>query len=325
MTASGSVISMTKYFAVAASSPQVAGELLKEWERRSAQTPGLHLYALVDCLLIAGFVDFCVQQGWQPPVSVYAGQPDFDRVREWSPCLLMLPEVPDRLAQQVLSQLLMRCSGRPALGFIVSKHPIEVVKAQLMRLAGVTDDDGSHWVLRFGDTRVWPPAQGLLTPAQHAHAFAGIDAWMVVDRHGQLQFFDGSPDTSPASPNDFVTDFRITEQQFIRMSDLSEADSHLARLADTPAHALLAHSPIEQYDIARQCLATLDRFGIHGEQERYRYIRFALRFPGDCEQHPAVQCALLAASRKEGALSALLAALPAWVTDPATPSTGKFP
>ncbi|WP_454726127.1 MULTISPECIES: hypothetical protein [Cupriavidus] len=213
--------------------------------------------------------------------------------------------------------MLARCSGRPALGFIVSAHPIEVVKAQLMRLAGLADDDGNHWLLRFGDTRGWPPARGWLTPAQHARAFAGIDVWMAVDRHGQLQFFDGSPATNPASPNDFVTDFRVTAQQIIQMSDLAEADAHLARLADTPAHARLARGPIEQYDIARQCLATLDRFVIRDEQERYRYIRFALRFPGNCEQHPAVQCALLAASRKEDTLSALLAALPAWVTDPA--------
>ncbi|WP_454726126.1 MULTISPECIES: hypothetical protein [Cupriavidus] len=98
MTASSSLPGTPTYFAVAASSPRVAGELLKDWERRLARTPGLHLYALVDCLLVTGFVDFCEQQGWQPPLSVYAGQPDFDRVRECSPSLLMLPEAPDRLA-----------------------------------------------------------------------------------------------------------------------------------------------------------------------------------------------------------------------------------
>jgi len=315
MTANGSAASTSMYFAVAPSSPQLADQLLQAWQHRLAQRTGLHLYALVDCLIAPGFVEFCAQQGWWPPVSTYADQIGFDSGRDWAPALLALPEDLAHLQQQML-RILAHCSGRPALGFIVSRHSIDVVKAQLMRVAGITDGDGSRWLLRFGDTRVWPPAPGWLTPEQHAHAFAGLDAWMVVDRYGKVQTFEGSPDTSPASPDDFIKDFRITERQFTQMSELGEADAHLARLADTPAHAQLARTPIEQYDTARQCLATLGRLGINSEQERYQYIRFALRFPGDCEQHPAVQTALLAARHQQGTLSALLAALPASMTTP---------
>jgi len=109
---------------------------------------------------------------------------------------------------------------------------------------------------------------------------------MVVDRYGKVQTFEGSPDTHPASPDDFVRDFRITERQFTQMSEWGEADAHLARLADTPAHAQLARTPIEQYDTARQCLATLDRLGINSEQERYQYIRFACAFPATANSTP---------------------------------------
>lgn len=314
MTAHTSTGNTFIYFAAAPSAPQLPHQILQVLQQRLAKEPTLRLYALVDCLAVPDFAEFCAQQGWPAPVSTYAGQTGFDNARAVAPSLQELPGDLAWLEQHMLPPLLAHCSGKPALGFISSLHAVDVVKAQLMRVAGVTDGDGSSWLLRFGDTRVWPPKPGLLTTEQHAHAFAGLDAWMVVDRHGAVQTFEGSPDAPPASPNDLLRDFRMTAQQFAQMIEWSEADAHLARLAQTPTHAQLTCSPIEQYDTARQCLATLDRLGIDNEQERYCYIRFALRFPGNCEAHPAVQDALFAASQRRGTLSVQLAALQASMT-----------
>ena len=309
MTANTSVENTPIYFAVAPFAPELADQILRVFQQRLAKQPRLRIYALVDCLAVPGFAEFCAQQGWQTPVSTYAGQMGFDNAAAVAPSLLALPDDLAWLEQYMLRPLLAHCSGRPALGFITSLHTVDVVKAQLMRMARATDGDGSTWLLRFGDTRVWPPKAGLLTTEQHAHAFAGLDAWMVVDRYGAIQIVEGSPETPPASPDDLVKDFRMTARQFAQMIDWSEADAHLARLANRRDDAQFVRSPIEQYDVARQCLATLDRLGIDNEQERYRYIRFALRFPGNCGEHPAVQDALLAASRQQGTLSALLATI----------------
>ncbi|WP_454764594.1 DUF4123 domain-containing protein [Cupriavidus campinensis] len=293
------------FFAVAQYHPQLAAQVLLTWQERLARKPDLHFYALIDCLMEESFPEFCRAQGWPAPLSVYAGQIGFDNARHVSPSLLPLPE-PPALLKPVLPPLLARCSGKPTLAFLVSAHPVEVVKAQLMCVARITDGDGESWVLRFGDARVWPPPSGWLTAEQHDHAFAGIDAWMAVNRHGQLRILDGRPDIAPADPDDFVRDFRVTEQQFAQMIGWSEADAHLARLAGTSEHAELTRSPIEQYDTARQCLATLDRLAIDADQDRYQYIRFALQFPGDCERHPAVANALLMASQKQADLPTLL-------------------
>ncbi|WP_454764973.1 DUF4123 domain-containing protein [Cupriavidus campinensis] len=293
------------FFAVASHSPHLAGQVLQVWDSRRQSDPALRCHALVDCLLEPSFPAFWKQHSRHPPLAVYADQIGFDKARHVSPSLIALPEEPESAAR-MLSVLLERCRGRPSLGFLVSKHSPEVLQAQLMRLAGVCDGDGQRWLLRFGDTRIWPYMGEWLTPAQHAYAFAGITAWMIVNRYGELEILDGSPDTAPATPDDFVKDFRLTEQQFLQLLDRAEADAHLAELAQTPGHVRLLRSPIEQYDTARQCLATLDRLGIDNDQDRYEYIRFALHFPGDCERQPAVQTALLSASQGEGRLSELL-------------------
>ncbi|MFJ4290148.1 DUF4123 domain-containing protein [Cupriavidus sp. NPDC089707] len=296
------------FFAVAPALAQVPAEILAEWERRHALAPDLHLYALVDRLLVPDIVELCSAHGSPAPLSVYAGQPGYDSGRDWSPCLLLLSVDPDGLTQQVRT-LVSDCSGIPALGFVTSRHAIDVIKAQLLRLTGITDGQGKRWLLRFADTRVWPPAPGWLTAEQQAHAFAGIDAWMVVERHGDLQTLEGSPNATPAAPGDMAKDFRVTERQLIHLIDCGEADMHLSRMAENPYHAQLARTPIEQYDVVRQALATLDRLGIGEQQQRFVYARFAVRHAGDCEQDPAVQQALLAASRKEALLSDLLKAL----------------
>ncbi|MCO4861793.1 DUF4123 domain-containing protein [Cupriavidus sp. WGlv3] len=301
MARNRSVTSPSVYFAVAPTSPRLADQVLEEWQRRLAQEPRLHLYALVDCLIAPDFVDFCVREGWQAPTSIYADQIGLDSGRMWSPSLLALSAEMASLHQQVTS-IGQHCSSKPALGFIASRYPIEVVKAQLLRLACVADGDGSRWLVRFGDTRVWPPAEKWLTPEQHAHAFAGLDTWMIVNRYGQLQTFDGSPDTDPACPNVLVTDFRISPSQFSRMCMWGEADAHLARLAGTWASVQSLRRPIEQYDIASQCLATLDQLGVTDEQHRYQCIRRALLQREPCDN--AVQSEPLVGCRHEPGVSA---------------------
>ncbi|AOY94537.1 hypothetical protein BKK79_21605 [Cupriavidus sp. USMAA2-4] len=271
--------------------------------------PASRLYALVDCLLVRELPDLCRQHGWPAPLSVYAGSPGYDSGRDWAPHLLELPHDLNQLAQHTAT-LVSRCSGLPALGVLVSRHPAPVVQAQLMRTAGITDGSGKRWLLRFADTRVWPPAPGWLNAEQQAHAFAGIGAWIIVNRHGQAQSFDGAPDAEPARPDEPVEDFRVTERQLIQLFDVGEPDQHLARMAENPYHAQLARSPIEQYDTVHRALATLDRIGIDDDQQRFLYARFAVRFAGDCEQDPAVQQALLCARHKEGILSDLLTRLP---------------
>jgi len=293
------------FFAVASHSPHLAGQVLQAWDSRRRSDPALRCHALVDCLLDPSFPEFWKQHSRHPPLAVYADQIGFDSARHVSPSLIPLPDRQESAAQ-MLSVLLARCQGRPSLGFLVTRHAPAVMQAQLMRLAGVSDGDGQRWLLRFGDTRIWPYMGEWLTPAQHAYAFAGITAWMIVNRYGELEILDGSPDTDPAAPDDVVKDFRLTEQQFLQLLDRAEADTHLAELAQTPGHVRLLRSPIEQYDTARQCLATLDRLAIKSEQDRYEYIRFALSVPGDCERHPDVQTALLSASQGEGRLSELL-------------------
>lgn len=296
------------FFAVAPTSEEFPAALLAAWQHRLAQAPDLHLTALVDSLLVPDLAELCVAQGWPAPLSVYAGQPGYDSGRNWSPCLISLPGDPDTLARQ-MPALVTHCSGIPALGFLVSRHALEVLKAQLLRMAGITDGKGKRWLLRFADTRVWPPAPGWLTPEQHAQAFAGIEAWLIVERHGHLQAFNGSPDSAPARPDDIVTDFRIWERQLIQLFDWGEADMHLARMAGNPYHAQLARTPVEQYHTVRQALAVLDRLGIEDGQQRFVYAYFAVRYPGDCERDPAVHDALLRASRKEARLSDLLKSL----------------
>lgn len=288
MAGNRNVTSPSVYFAVAPTSPQLAEQLQEAWQRRLAQEPRLHLYALVDCLVVPCFVDFCVGEGWQYPTSIYADQTGLDSGRMWSPSLLALSAEMAGLHQQV-ARIGQHCSGKPALGFVASRYPIEVVKAQLLRLACVTDGDGSRWFLRFGDTRVWPPAEGWLTPDQHAHAFAGLDAWMVVNRYGQLQTFEGSPHTEPACPTDLVTDLRVSPSQFSGMCMWGEADAHLARVVGTWAKVQSLRTPIEQYEVARQCLATLDQLGITDEQHRYQCIRLALLQGEPCDKQPAVR------------------------------------
>lgn len=288
MAAHRSVTSPSIYFAVAPTSPQLADQLLQEWQRRLAQEPRPHLYALVDCLVVPGFADLCVHEGWQSPTAIYADQPGLDSGRMWSPSLLALSENTADLYQQV-ARIAKYCSGKPGLGFIASRYPMEVVKAQLLRLVCVSDGDGSRWLLRFGDTRVWPPADGWLTPDQRAYLFAGLDSWMVVNRYGHLQTFEGSPCTDPACPTDVVMDLRVSPSQLSRMCVWGEADSHLARAAAIWAKVRSPYTPIEQYEVTEQCLATLDQLGITDEQQRYQGVRRALLQGNSSDNEAAMQ------------------------------------
>ncbi|EYS97754.1 hypothetical protein CF68_04160 [Cupriavidus sp. SK-4] len=258
------------FFAVAPSSPQLAGDLLDKLRWHLEVSPNARLYALIDGLLVPDIADLCHQQGWPALLSVYAGYPGYDSGHRWAPCLLELPRDSDPLAPR-LATLVAHCSGIPALGFLISRHPAEVVKAQFMCLAGITDGDGKRWLLRFADTRVWPPEHGWLTAEQQTRAFAGMDVWLTIERHGQVRTVSGCPEAAPARPDELPEDFRVTERQLVQLSGANEADYHLARMSENPYHAQLARSPIEQYDTVRKALATLDRLDIEDEQQRFAY------------------------------------------------------
>lgn len=296
------------FFATSPASEQLADILLDEWRGLAQSDPRLRLRALIDQLLVPDIVSLCHQLGWPSPTAVYDGHPGYNSGNSVSPCVLELPD-PVTHGTHGLHALVAHCSGIPALGFLASPHDLPILKAQLMRMAGIADDSGQRWILRFADTRVWPPEFEWLSTEQHRYVFAGIAAWWIVNRHGQLQMFDGQPDAAPAQRDEFAVDFRVTEHQLIRLLDKGEADQHLARMAASPSHSAVTRHPIEQYDVVQKALASLDRMHIDDLQQRFVYARFAVHFAGDCEDDLTVQQALLSASQSDTPLSDLLPGL----------------
>lgn len=116
--------------------------------------------------------------------GMYEGE-DEDLMRI-SPCLMPLPELPEQ-RDVVCSALLQRTNGRPMFSMLrTTTYRLAGLASHLRRQLEARTEDGEAFLVRFADTRCLPVWTDVLTAAQRARFFAGIDAWWFFDRKGAL-------------------------------------------------------------------------------------------------------------------------------------------
>jgi hypothetical protein len=119
-------------------------------------------------------------------VTLYEGLYEGEDLMRISPCLVSLPELPEQ-RDAVCSALLQRTNGRPMFSVLrTTTYRLAELASHLRRQLEARTDDGEAFLVRFADTRCLPMWTDVLTTAQRARFFAGIDAWWFFDRKGAL-------------------------------------------------------------------------------------------------------------------------------------------
>ncbi|WP_153134190.1 DUF4123 domain-containing protein [Paraburkholderia agricolaris] len=119
-------------------------------------------------------------------VTLYEGTYEGEDLMQISPCLMQLPELAEQ-RDAVCSALLQRTNGRPMFSMLrPTTYRLAELASHLRRQLEARTEDGEAFLVRFADTRCLPVWTNVLTAAQRARFFAGIDAWWFFDRKGAL-------------------------------------------------------------------------------------------------------------------------------------------
>ncbi|RKF44506.1 DUF4123 domain-containing protein [Paraburkholderia fungorum] len=119
-------------------------------------------------------------------VTLYEGMYEGENLMQISPCLMPLPEQPEQ-RDALCSALLQRTNGQPMFSLLrTTTYRLAELAAHLRRQLEARTEDGEAFLVRFADTRCLPVWTDVLTAAQRARFFAGIDGWWFFDRRGAL-------------------------------------------------------------------------------------------------------------------------------------------
>ena len=144
--------------------------------------------------------------------------------------------------------------------------------ARHLRLLLLIEAENVPYLLRFADSQMVLAAITILTPAQRARFFEGIDAWWVVDHQGRLHNLVG--DHTHVHAQDEAQSPPVTSLPL--QLDVSQTHALLAAaVVHTLASQLRALEPTfaqvlshaQQTRFASQCIADTQRTGITDEAD----------------------------------------------------------
>lgn len=128
-----------------------------------------------------------------------------------SPTLYALSgNTPDELSQLV-RRLMSWCNAKPMLSFFATQIQLQELVSCWQSHLSVCTTDNDHYLLRFADTRVAACLPAVLTSEHWAQLTAPLDAWLILNRAGQIQplalpqsgFVPGTPtETITLSPSE---------------------------------------------------------------------------------------------------------------------------
>lgn len=192
-------------------------------------------------------------------IALYEGVYDGDGLLEISPCVTPLPDDAAHRAE-VCAGLLRETDGRPMLSVLRAAHGLDALVAHLRGQMEARAADDEAFLVRLADTRCVPTWAGVLTPAQRARFFAGIDAWWLFDRAASLVELDVAPAGSEtATGADDGEPYRLDGEQIAALRHASKIDTLLFHVRQRPeSFGRLTATPSQAYACVSEAWAKED-------------------------------------------------------------------
>jgi len=166
-------------------------------------------------------------------------------------------------------------SQRTNVSFLVSAAPLEMLVDYLRWLADVKHEDGTEWVMRYYDMRIFPLWLNVLTPPQRAAALQPIHLWAYLDLRYEWQVVEGG---HAAEVDRLPEPIRLSEKQSSAL--LTACIPHIVQIQlqnDEPT--LLASIPKnEQLSWIGKQVKLAGTYGVDEIQDLENFMLLHLRY-----------------------------------------------
>lgn len=273
---------------------------------QAAQATGrsCHAFALLDLAFEPGWLE---EPRWRHtmPCSVYA-QGRLAELSSLGLWLLPLQHVAPTTTE-ALAALKRRVNGKPMFSVLLSAWTPEALSAHWQPFLQARTPDGLEWPVRWGDTRVLPHLMAALTPTERAYVMAPLQAFLSVNRSGEIMRWDGPGLTAALAWPDTV--WALDDVRFGALVDACEADAVISRIDDQRPDLLKHHTALECHQRVARCLSLADRGNLHAAPDRQALAMIGLNLDTGFMQHPAFE-RLLNNTRAGAAFAEEVKALP---------------
>lgn len=274
--------------------------------------PDVHWFALVDGVFDYGGKPFAAPV---PTYPLYGSASTLHELLPASPYLLSLDSRVSNGLRGLMHALGTHCQGRPMLSFVASWQLAEhLVHLWQPCLQPVVAEDGSHYLLRFADTRVLAALPGAVNPTAWAQLTAPLLHWCYIDRAGELETL-WLPET-PAELTTYPSEQLVLPQCDIdRMVDAAMPDALLDFMNRDAPGSMPDTNKAEIYRLVAQACALAKTYSVDSTPDTVQLAACALATGGDGLHEPELLARLGDAERAPGALRDYLCVVQGTVTE----------
>jgi hypothetical protein len=182
---------------------------------------------------------------------------------------------------------------RPAVVWLASSKPMDVLAGHLARRVDVKLDDGQELLLRWYDPRILAHLAGALEPDAAAAFLSAAKRWHTLDQRGHHGVHAGSDDAFDRLPQPWLLP-PPSEAALLRLSECN----HLMRQLHAMAHPAFEQiSPQHRWDAVTRWHAEIDRLALNDLENQLLLCLYMAHHPLDHADSPAWQAV---AARVEG-------------------------
>lgn len=190
----------------------------------------------------------------------------------------------------LLCKLLAMPGSANFLSLLVSRQALESLIERLSWLTDVVHEDGTEWVMRYYDPRIFPHWLDVLDSEQKGIALGGIDQWLFTDERGRAHAIYGSADAAHILVDD--KPMLMTESQSSRLMDKALPYMMMSLLVADDPGALSAVPPHQRYDFFAKQLADASGYALNSVEDLKIYCLLALLLGSEFTVLPLVAEAL---------------------------------
>jgi hypothetical protein len=199
----------------------------------------------------------------------------WEQLSEVSPVLIQLPVGQGKDLHQAIGRLVRHCSGRPMLGFAVSRLELSDL-AHVWRDCIAPDVIGMEPpLLRFADTRVAAVLPVSLEPANWRRLSAPVDHWWIVDRAGHLAELPlpaAGPDSVPTQEHAF----KLSDDEVNRLVQASMPDTLVQTMIDQLPELVPKDGRLQFYELMSKVVDQAEKNAIDSYPDIYALAVYAV-------------------------------------------------
>jgi hypothetical protein len=225
--------------------------------------------------------------GW--PRHVALSGSSLDAFGTSGPQLLEVPVSPPADLVEALARWIAIEPTAAGLSVVSSSGAPDELQSVLAYLALATVEDDQRLHCRFADVRVLINLLPALSPTQSLRVAGAVQSWWWLDELGECRHWSAKPataDQQPATTPDQSDHLQLSNGQFARMLDASEADIIFSLLLDKTSELVPATGRGNFRLNLQRILATATRFAVTQTPDRLQFVVLSLATTETFHAHP---------------------------------------